>query len=138
MAALDSLPSSKLPAGKPVFPEESYRIVGACFQVYNELGSGFLEAVYQEALCLELKDTHVPFLAQQELQVRYKSHVLKTTYRPDVICFGKIIVEIKAIKELANDHRAQVHNYLKATGYRLGILVNFGQHPDLVFERVVR
>jgi len=124
--------------GEVIYPEESYRIVGRCFEVYNELGCGFLEAVYQECLALEFQDQSIPALGQQALKLKYKQHTLKSSYTPDFICFQKIIVELKAIKELTDSHRAQVHNYLKATGYKLGLLVNFGQYPKVVYERIVR
>lgn len=121
-----------------VHPDESYRIMGACFEVVNELGCGFLEAVYQECLALEFNDQSIPFVEQHELNLRYKTHRLKAVYIPDFICCEKIIVEIKALKELADIHRAQVHNYLKATRFKLGLLVNFGEHPKVVYERIVR
>lgn len=121
-----------------LFKEECYKIVGACFEVYNELGCGFLEAVYQESLTIEFLIQGIPHAAQQQLQLNYKGRTLKSVYIPDFVCFGSIIVEIKSLKELANEHRAQVHNYLKATGLRLGLLVNFGQHPKLHYERIVR
>ncbi len=121
-----------------VHPDESYRIMGASFEVYNELGCGFLEAVYQECLALEFNDQSIPFVEQHELNLRYKTHRLKAVYIPDFICCEKIIVEIKALKELTDIHRAQVHNYLKATRFKLGLLVNFGEHPKVVYERIVR
>jgi GxxExxY protein len=121
-----------------LYKEESYRLIGACFEVYNELGSGFIEGVYQEALAFELSDQRIPFLDQHLLSLHYKSHLLETQYKPDFICFGKIIVEIKAVSRLIDEHRAQVHNYLKATGFRLGLLVNSGQHPNLIYERIAR
>jgi len=121
-----------------IYKDESYRLVGACFEVYNELGCGFLEAVYQECLTLEFRDQSIPFVDQQELELRYKQYKLKSVYKPDFVCFEKIILELKAVQEMANEHRAQVHNYLKATGYKLGLLVNFGQHPKVVYERIVR
>ena len=121
-----------------LFKEESYKIVGACFEVYNELGSGFLDPVYQESLMIEFTTQAIPNVAQQQLQLRYKDQTLKSVYIPDFICFGSIIVEIKSVKDLANEHRAQIQNYFKATGLRLGLLVNFGQHPKLQYERIVR
>lgn len=121
-----------------VYKEESYQIVGACFEVYNEKGSGFLEPVYQECLELELGMQGIPFVAQQGLLLEYKGKPLIQTYKPDLICFDKIIVELKAVSELTDEHRAQTHNYLKATGMRLGLLVNFGHHPKLEYERIVR
>ena len=121
-----------------IHPDESYRIMGACFEVYNELGCGFLEAVYQECLTLEFNDQSIPFVEQHELNLRYKTHRLKAVYISDFIGCEKIIVEIKALKELTDIHRAQVHNYLKATRFKLGLLVNFGEHPKVVYERIVR
>lgn len=120
-----------------VFKEESYRIMGACFEVYKQIGSGFLEAVYQECLSLEFTDRQIPFRAHLPLDLRYKGRPLTQKYIPDFICFESIIVELKAVRELANEHRAQVHNYLKATGYKLGLLVNFGHHPQVEWERIV-
>ena len=120
-----------------VFKEESYKIVGACFEVYNSMGCGFLEAVYQECLSIEFSNQAIPFKAQVPLELTYKGQVLQQKCIPDFICFDKVILEIKALKELCDQHRAQVHNYLKATGYRLGLLVNFGQHPELQYERIV-
>ena len=121
-----------------VFKEESFQIIGACFEVYNEMGCGLLEAVYQECLAIEFRLCKIPFVAQHELTLRYKGESLDSTYKPDFICHERIIVELKAVTELMDKHRAQVHNYLKATGYRLGLPVNFGQHPKLQHERIVR
>lgn len=118
--------------------DESYRIMGACFEVYNEMGCGFLEAVYQECLGIEFADRNVPFIPQQKLDLRYKANPLKSVYIPDFVCFGQIIVEIKALSELTNEHRAQIHNYLKATGFKLGLLVNFGAPGKVQYERIVR
>ena len=121
-----------------LFKEESYKIVGACFEVYNEKGCGFVEPVYQECLEIELEMQSIAFQAQQQLQLSYKGRQLKQIYIPDFVCFGQIIVEIKAVSKLCDEHRAQVHNYLKATGFRLGLLINFGDHPKLEYERIVR
>jgi len=121
-----------------ILKDEAYAIIGACFEVYNDKGSGFLEAVYQECLELELQLRGIPFVSRGEIRLEYKGRTLKKTYQPDFDCFGKVIVEIKAVSELTDEHRAQVHNYLKATGYRLGLLVNFGAHGKLHYERIVR
>lgn len=121
-----------------LFKEESYKIVGACFEVYNEKGCGFVEPVYQECLKIELEMQSIAFQAQQQLQLSYKGRQLKQIYIPDFVCFGQIIVEIKAVSKLCDEHRAQVHNDLKATGFRLGLLINFGDHPKLEYERIVR
>jgi GxxExxY protein len=121
-----------------ILKEEAYAIMGACFEVYNEKGPGFLEPVYQECLEIELELRGIPFRSKPPLTLTYKERVLKKTYEPDVTCFEKVIVEIKAVSELIDDHRAQAHNYLKATGYRLALLVNFGAHRQLDYERIVR
>lgn len=122
---------------KLIFADEVYRIVGACFEVYNEMGCGFLESVYQECLELELDLQQIPFVAQQKLALHYKGRQLEKTYEPDFICFNTVIVEIKAVSGLLDEHRAQVINYLAATGKRVGVLVNFGHHPGLQWERFV-
>lgn len=121
-----------------VFKDESYAIIGACFEVYKEKGCGFLEPVYQECLEIEFGLQNVPFQSQVALEVRYKGQALKHRYVPDFICFDKIILEIKAVSHVNDEHRAQVHNYIKATGYKLGLLVNFGHYPKLEYERIVK
>lgn len=121
-----------------LYKEESYRIVGACFEAYKEKGCGFLEPVYQECLEIELGMQEIPFISQKKLVLDYKGTPLTRTYEPDFFCFDKIIVELKALSELTDKHRAQVHNYSKATGLKLGLLVNFGHHPGLEYERIVR
>jgi GxxExxY protein len=115
--------------------EESYHIIGSCFEVYKEKGNGFLEAVYQECLAIEFTERDIPFQEKPKLQLHYKSHTLKQEYEPDFVCYGKIVVEIKAIKQLANEHRSQIINYLKSTDYSLGLLVNFGHYPKIEHER---
>jgi GxxExxY protein len=121
---------------KIIYPDESFQILGACFEVYKEKGSGFLEAVFQECLEYELQDREIPFVAHPNLALSYKNRRLKQGYTPDFVCFEKIIVEIKAVTTLAPEHRAQVQNYLRATGCRLGILVNFGHYPKIEYERI--
>ena len=120
-----------------MYKEESYQIMGACFEVYKEKGCGFLEAVYQECLEFEFGLQDIPFQPQVSLALAYKGCPLKQRYVPDFICFGQIIVEIKAVSQLTDEHRAQVHNQLKVTGYRLGLLVNFCHYPKLEYERIV-
>ncbi len=124
--------------GRIVYKEESYRVMGACFEVYKEKGPGFVEPVYQECVGIELALQEIPYVAQSVLELAYKGRRLQRTYQPDFICFGKIILEIKAVSKLLDEHRAQVHNYLKATGFRLGLLTNFGHYPQLEWERIVR
>jgi GxxExxY protein len=121
-----------------VFEEETYKILGACFEVYKEKGCGFLEAVYQECLEIEFEIQELIFQSRTELQLTYKERILKQKYIPDFICFAKIILEIKAVTKLNDEHRAQVHNYLKATGHKVGLLVNFGHYPKVEHERIVR
>ena len=118
-----------------IFKEESYKIVGACFEVYNHMGPGFLEAVYQECLAVEFADQGIPFVEQPHLKLKYKTKPLKQTYLPDFLCFDEIILEIKSAKNMTDEHRAQVINYLKATGKQLALLVNFGHYPKLEYER---
>ena len=120
-----------------LYGEECYAIQGAVFEVYREQGCGFLEAVYQECLERELAVRHIPFEAQKALRITYKGLPLAQSYQADLICYGKIIVELKAAKETTNEHRAQVFNYLKATGFRLGLLVNFGHYPKATVERII-
>ena len=110
--------------------------MGTVFEVYREMGSGFLEAVFQECMEDELADRGIPFVAKPKLEIFYKGKKLKQTYEPDLVCYGKVIVELKAIKALEDAHRAQLHNYLKATGLPLGLLINFGTHPKVEHERI--
>ncbi len=121
-----------------IYKAESYQIIGACFEVYKEKGCGFLEAVYQESLEREFALQHIPFAVQTALHLEYKGAPLKQRYAPDFVCYEKIILGIKAVKELADEHCAQVHNYLKATGMSLGLLVNFGYYPKLEYQRIVK
>jgi GxxExxY protein len=119
-----------------IYEAESYRIIGACFEVYREKGCGFLEPVYQECMEIELRLQGVPFVAQKPLSLEYKSCPLRAKYEPDFICNEKIVLELKAVSELADEHRAQIQNYLKATRLKLGLLVNFGHYPKLQLERI--
>lgn len=119
-----------------LYPDESYRIMGACFEVHNRMGAGFLEAVYQESLAIELETQGIPFSAQPTLTLSYRGRPLSTTYKPDFICFERILVEIKAVDRLGDRHQAQVLNYLHATDLELGLLINFGSHPKLESQRV--
>ncbi len=120
-----------------IYKDECYQIVGACMEVHKELGPGFLEAVYQEALELELDIQTIPFISQKPLDIYYKNFKLQKQYYPDFICFDKIVVEIKSVEKLLSEHTAQVLNYLKATGCRLGILINFGQ-SSLTWKRIIK
>ena len=120
-----------------VHKEESYKIVGAAFKVYNALGHGFIEAGYQEALEIEFKKQGIPYEREKELKIQYDGVELKQTYKADFVCFGKIIVELKAVNALDDAHRSQVYNYLRATNYKLGLLLNFGNSEELEKERIV-
>jgi GxxExxY protein len=112
--------------------------MGACFEVYREMGCGFTEPVYQECLEIELGLQAIPFHAHRELRLSYKTRQLEKKFEPDFLCYDLIVVEIKAVSAFTDEHRAQVHNYLKATGLKLGVLVNFGHFPKLEYERIVR
>ena len=107
-------------------------------QVYNTLGAGFLEAVYQEALAIELTKRGIPFEREKDLKIYYDGQELKQSYRADFVCYDNIIVEIKAVADLNDSHRSQVFNYLKATGFKLGLLFNFGHSGGLEFERKLK
>ena len=122
---------------KILYKDEVYAIQGAVFDVYREMGCGFLEPVYQKCLEKELKVRGIPFESQKKLRLSYKGEVLNLTYKPDLVCYGTIIVELKAVKDIDDVHRAQVFNYLKATGLRLGLLVNFGHYPKATVERII-
>ena len=121
-----------------LFKEESYLIRGAVFEVYREMGCGFLEAVYQECLEKEFLKQSIPFVSQPVLELFYKKEKLQQSYKPDLICYDKIIIELKAVKEICDEHRAQLHNYLKATGLQLGVLIKFGHYPKATIERIVK
>ena len=119
-----------------LFPDDCYDIQGIIFDVYKEMGCGFLEAVYQECLENEFAERNIPFQSQVDLLINYKGKPLKQRYKPDFICYEKMIIEIKAVKELAPEHKAQLLNYLKATGLELGLLVNFGSYPKTEIIRI--
>lgn len=119
-----------------LFKDESYAIQGAIFEVYRQMGCGFLESVYQECLEIEFRERSIPFVSQQDLQLFYKGKMLKQRYIPDFICYDQIIVELKAVKQVAPEHKAQVLNYLKASKMKLGILVNFGDYPKATVTRL--
>ena len=119
-----------------IFASEVFQIQGALFEVYRRMGAGFLEAVYQECLTIELQESGIPFSALQPLKLAYRDRELKARYAPDFICFERIIVELKAVRELAPEHRAQLTNYLRATGLKLGLLVNFGSTHKVQVVRI--
>ncbi|MDM8005848.1 MAG: GxxExxY protein [Phycisphaerae bacterium] len=117
--------------------DETYRLIGACFEVYNEKGCGFTEPIYQECLEIELRMQRIPFDAQKELSLTYKGQPLTKSLVPDFFCFDQVIMEIKAVSTLTDEHRAQVLNYLSAANLEVGLLVNFGHFPKLEYERVI-
>lgn len=119
-----------------ILGDESYQVVGACFEVYNEMGSGFLESVYQECLGYEFTDRGIPFTEKANLPLRFKKRKLQKRFEADFICFGQIVVEIKSSSGLIDEHSAQVLNYLHATKYPLGLLINFGSYPKLQYKRI--
>jgi len=119
-----------------LYKQECYNIVGACMAVHRELGHGFLEPVYQEALALELTRSSIPFEREKDLSIIYKGVELKSYYKADFICYDQIILELKALDALSNDHVSQLMNYLKATDLKVGLLANFGA-PSLQYKRYV-
>jgi GxxExxY protein len=121
-----------------IYKTESYAIMGACFEVYNDKGCGFLEPVYQECLAIEFEYQRIPAIAKPALTLSYRGRLLTQTYNADFVCFEKIIVELKAVSALTDEHRAQLLNYLHATGFELGLLVNFGHYPKLEYERIAK
>ena len=121
-----------------ILKEEVYAIVGTAIEVHRELGPGFLEAVYQEAVELELADCQIPFTAQPSLTINYKGRRLHKKYIADLICYDQIIVELKALNRLSGKEEAQLLNYLKATGLKVGLLINFGSVGKLEWNRFVK
>lgn len=120
-----------------IWKDESYAIISACFAVYNDKGRGFLEPVYHECLEIEFDVQGIPFLSKPAQTLQYRVRTLVQTFSPDFICYEKVVLEIKAVSTLIDEHRAQLLNYLNATGCELGLLVNFGHYPGLEYERLV-
>src|SRR5712691_6216112 len=121
-----------------IYKKESYAIIGACFEVYNAKGSGFLEPVYHECLAIEFEHQRIPAISKPSLTLSYRGRTLVQTYNPDFISFEKIVLELKTASKLADEHRAQLLNYPNATGFELGWLVNFGHYPGLAYERIAK
>ena len=119
-----------------IYEQETYRILGACFEVYKQKGCGFTETVYQECLAIEFELQKIPFVSQPKLQLEYKGRILEQFFIPDFICFDKIIVEIKALSDLIEINKSQALNYLNATNFELALLVNFGHYPKLEHKRI--
>ena len=120
-----------------IYKDESFAIVGACFAVYRDKGCGFLEPVYHECLEIELEFQGIPFLSKPPQTLQYRGRTLVQTFNPDFLCYDKIILEIKPVSALTDEHRAQLLNYLSATGCKLGLLVNFGHYPKIEYERLL-
>jgi len=120
-----------------IYKDEAYKLIGACMAVHSELGCGFLEQVYQEALEIEFRNQKIPFKREVPIRIEYKGKPLNKSYVADFICYDKIIIELKAINHLESVHESQVLNYLKATGFKLGLLVNFGEQ-SLKYKRIVK
>ena len=118
-----------------LYPKESYAIIGAAIEVHKQLGCGFTESVYQEAFAEELRLREIPFEREKVLTVTYKGKVLTKEFRADFVCYNKIIVELKAVVDFAEEHYAQVYNYLKASEMQLGLLINFGK-TSLEYKRI--
>jgi GxxExxY protein len=120
-----------------IYKEESYAVIGACFAVYKDKGCGFHEPVYHECLEIELEFQGIPFLSKPPQTLQYRGRTMIQTFSPDFLCYEKVILEIKAVSVLVDEHRGQVLNYLSATGCKLGLLVNFGHYPKLEYERLL-
>ena len=115
---------------------QTYAVIGAAMEVHSQLGHGFLEAVYQEALAVELSSRAIPSRREVAIPVRYKETVLSCGYKADFLCYGELVVELKALDKLSNNEMSQVVNYLKATGLTRALLINFGS-PHLEYKRIV-
>ena len=120
-----------------LYKNEVYAIVGAAMEVYNQLGPGFSEAIYQDAMEIEVESRNIPNNPQHEIHVFYKGQKLKSFFKPDLICYEKIVVELKALDQLTSREESQLINYLKATGLPVGLLINFGKERDLEWKRMV-
>src|SRR6266436_3826896 len=118
--------------------EESYAIIDACFEVYNAKSCGFLEPVYHECPAIEFEHQRIPAISKPSLTLSYRGRTLVQTYNPDFICFENIVLELKNASKLADEDRPQLLNYLNATGFELGLLVNFGHYPGLEYERIAK
>lgn len=117
--------------------QEGYDLMGAAFEVYNQLGYGMAEEIYQQSLEIELGLRTIPFLSKAEIKVAYKGRTLSTVYRPDLLAFGEIVVELKAVKALATEHEAQLFNYMRISQKKVGYLINFGASQELEWKRFV-
>jgi len=120
-----------------MFKEEGYKLMGAAFEVYNQLGYGMAEEVYQQSLEIELAMRGIPFQSKDQLTVFYKGQALETYYKPDLFAFGGIVVELKAVAELISEHEAQLFNYMRIARQSVGYLINFGRKGELQWKRFI-
>lgn len=120
-----------------IYKDEAYAIMGACFEVYTIMGSGMKEPIYHECLERELRLRRISAVHEPKIELAYKGEKLKHHLIPDFITHSKIILELKAVNELNNSHRSQLHDYLRATGMKLGLLINFGHYPRIQWERII-
>ena len=120
-----------------MFKEEGYKFMGAAFEVYNQLGYGMAEEVYQQCLEIELRLRGIPFRSKHELRLIYKEHPIETVYKPDLLVFEGIVVELKAVTELTSDHEAQLFNYMRIARQPVGYLINFGRKGELEWKRFI-
>ncbi len=121
-----------------LYKDEGYNLLGACFSVYKEMGNGYLESVYQECLAIEFENLGIPFIQKPSLQIKFRDVPISQHYIPDFVCYDKIIVELKSVSKICDEHRSQLFNYLKITGFKVGYIINFGHYPLLEHERFTR
>ena len=120
-----------------MFEQEGYSLMGAAFEVYNQLGYGMAEEIYQQSLEIELAMRNLPFQSKRELEMYYKGRRLETCYKPDLVVFEHIVVELKAVKQLAAEHEAQLFNYMRVARQPVGYLINFGSKGELKWGRFI-
>ena len=120
-----------------MFEDEGYKLMGAAFEVYNQLGYGMAEEIYQQSLEIELEMRGIPFLSKCQLQMFYKDRIMNTVYVPDLMVFGAIVVELKAVSELTEDHEAQLFNYMRIARKQVGYLINYGRKGQLQWKRFI-
>lgn len=125
-----------MPGEDFLYKEECRQIIGACYEVQNTLGSGFLESVYHEALSITFDEMGIPYESEKKLEIWFHNHKLQKTFYADFVCYGSIILELKTCDGLISEHTSQVLNYLKATKYTLGLLINFGT-PKVQIRRII-
>ena len=121
---------------KLIYEQKSYKIIGSCIEVHKELGNGFLEGVYQEALEIEFKNLGIPYEREKELLIYYKNRKLQKRYKSDFICYNQILIELKALNYLTSEHESQIINYLKVTNLKVGLLINLGE-KSLKYKRFI-